>query len=210
MRKGWMFSLLMFFCMACFGQKAVTAAEQKAMIEKVEAAASGINTLQCDFVQEKVFSLLNDKMIAKGVMHFRKPNLLHWEYTTPYTYTFVLNGTKVLLKSKQKKDVIDVRSSQLFQEIAKIMMNSVTGKCLSDKSNFAVTMYKSDSEWQAKLVPQKKNMKQMFSAIVLHIDPSQGVVNKVEMKEKTGDTTEIQLKGITKNGKIDDKVFSID
>lgn len=195
--------------MACMAQKAATPAEQKSMIEKVETTAASIKSMQCDFVQEKTLSLLNDKMTSKGVMFYRKPNQLRWEYLSPYTYTFIFNDTKVLLKSSQKKDVIDVRSSQLFQEIARIMMNSVTGKCLSDKSNFAVTMYKAGDEWTAKLVPQKKNMKQMFSTIILHINPKEGVVNKVEMTEKTGDSTVILLKNIVKNGKIDDKVFSI-
>lgn len=216
MKRVILLPLLVMLTVLCMAQKTATsamkpvsAAEQKTMIEKVEATAATIKSLKCDFVQEKTLSLLNDKLTSKGQMSFRRPNQLCWEYLSPYTYTFILNDTKVMLKSSHSKEVLDVRSSQLFQEITRIMMNSVTGKCLSDKSSFAVTMYKSNDEWIAKLLPQKKNMKQMFTTIMLHINPKEGIVNKVVMTEKTGDSTVIQLKNITKNGKIDDKVFSI-
>lgn len=216
MKRAFLLSLLVMLTILCMAQKTgaaamkpVSTAEQKVMIEKVEATAAALKSLKCDFVQEKTLSLLNDKLISKGVMCYRRPNQLCWEYLSPYTYTFILNDTKVMLKSSQRKEVLNVRSSQLFQEITRIMMNSVTGKSLSDRSSFVVTMYKTGDEWIAKLIPQKKNMKQMFSSIVLHINSKEGIVSKVEMTEKTGDTTIIQLKNVTKNGKIDDKTFSI-
>ncbi len=151
-------------------------------------------------------------MVSRGVMYYGKTGKLRWEYTSPYTYTFLINGTNVMLKSSKKKDVIDIQSSRIFKEIARIMMNSVTGQCLSSKEDFAVTMFRSndDKEWLAELVPQKKQMKQMFSLIRLHIDPKQNVVTKVDMTEKTGDSTSIQLMNTKINTPIDGKVFNLD
>lgn len=210
MKRFLTLALMLSVGIASFAQEAVSSAEQASMIKRMETAAQAIVCLQCDFEQEKQLSLLNDKLVSKGIMYFKQPHYLYWEYTEPSAFTFVLNGTKVLLKSNQKKDVIDVKSSQLFQEIVRIMMNSVTGRCLSDKDNFNVTMYKEKKEWIARLIPLKKNMKQMFSSIQLHILPEQGIVNKVDMTEKTGDTTVIRLKNIKKNEKINENVFHID
>lgn len=190
----------------------VPASEQDAMVRKMEQTAEGTATLQCSFYQTKQLSLLNEKMRSKGLMYFEKHNKLRWEYTSPYTYTFIFNGSHVMFKSSQKKDVIDIQSSHLFQEIANIIMTSVTGQLLSSKENFNVTMFRETdgSVWIARLVPLKKQMKQMFRDISLHINPQQGVVTQVEIDERSGDITVIQLTNIKINAPIDEQVFCFD
>lgn len=201
--------LLMMLPMAANAQKTVTSAEQQTMVKKIEQTASSIKSMQCTFKQEKSLKLLGDNMVSNGKMYFKQGNKLRWEYTSPYSYIFVINGQKVMMKNGSRKDVIDVKSSKLFQEIARIMMSSITGKCLSDKKDFKVTMTKKDKMWIAKLVPQKKEMKAMFSAINLMIDSEKNMVTQVSLVEKTGDTTNIQLKAIETNGTIDEKLFAV-
>lgn len=204
------FTLLMAVCSAAgFAQKAVSAAESKAMVDRICVAASKLQTLQCDFRQTKHLTLMKSDMRSVGKMYYKGGKQLRWEYTSPYTYTFVLSGGKVTLKSARKTDVINVSSSKMFQQIARIMMNSVTGQCLKDKKDFKVTMYVSGSEWLAKLVPLQKEMAQMFSAITLHIDPKSQMVTKVEMLEKSGDRTEIEMVNVRKNSAISDAVFNV-
>jgi outer membrane lipoprotein carrier protein len=183
---------------------------KKTMIERINRTASSLETMQCEFEQTKYLSLLNDKMVSKGKMYYKQGNLFRWEYNTPYNYIFILNGTKVILKSSRKKDEIDVRSSRLFGEIANIIVNSVTGKCLAGGTDFKVTLFAGGHEWIAHLVPSKKEMKQMFDAITISFDPVVPMVSKVEMKEKSGDTTLILLKNIRSNIAIDENVFNLD
>lgn len=193
-----------------WAQKPVSAAEQKEMIRKVEAAAAKTTSLKSSFEQVKQLSIMNSKMVSKGEMSFRAPDKLRWEYLTPYSYIFILNGGKGLLKSSKSKNVVDVKQSAFFQEIAQIMMSSMTGKCLSDDSRFKVTMYKNGDMWQASLTPLNKTMKKMFSAIKLHIDPVKNIVNAVQMVEVNGDTTTITLSNTKTNESIQEKVFAID
>jgi outer membrane lipoprotein carrier protein len=190
-------------------QKAVSGAESTKMIAQVCEAAGKITSLQCDFVQEKHLSLLKTSMTSKGKMYYKGGRLLRWEYTSPYTYTFVINGEKVMMKSQQKTNVVDVKSSKMFQQIARIMMNSVTGRCLSDNKDFAVTMFTDNGKWMASLKPQQKEMAQMFSAIRLYVDPTSQMVTSVELVEKSGDTTVITMKNIEKNKGINDSIFSV-
>lgn len=192
-----------------FAQEAVSAAESQKMIEQVCVAAGKLSSLQCDFRQTKQLSLLKTALKSEGKMYYKGGKQLHWEYTSPYTYTFVLSGDKVMLKSAKNTDVIDVRSSKMFQQIARIMMNSVTGRCLTDEKDFKVTMFASGKEWIARLIPCQKELAQMFQEIRLHIDPEQQMVTTVELQEKSGDTTLIEMKNIQKNVTIDDEVFDI-
>lgn len=203
-------SLLMALCSAAgFAQKAVSAAESKTMIERVCQAASKIETLQCDFRQTKHLTLMKTDMRSVGKMHYKGGRQLRWEYTSPYAYTFVLSGGKVTLKSQKKTDVINVSSSKMFQQIARIMMNSVTGQCLKDKKDFRVTMLTDGGEWLARLVPLQKEMAQMFSSITLHINPKSQMVTKVDMLEKSGDKTVIEMLNVKKNSPVSDAVFNV-
>ena len=177
--------------------------------QQINAVASKMKTMQCDFVQTKYMKMLNDKMVSYGRMYYQQSDKLRWEYTSPYTYTFVLNGSKVLLNKGKRSDVINVNQSKFFKEIVRIMMNSVVGKCLTDEKDFKVSISTSSSEWVATLVPQRKDMKQMFQKIVLHFSRSQMMVSSVELIEKKGDRTVIQLKNVKTNSTINAKMFSV-
>jgi outer membrane lipoprotein carrier protein len=142
-------------------------------------------------------------------MYYQQTNRLRWEYTSPYSYTFILNDDKVLLKNKQRNDVIDVNKNKLFREIARIMMNSVVGTSLTDDKSFKSTIATNGNEWIASLLPQRKDLKQLFQKIVLHFSKKNAMVKQVELIEKNGDRTVIELNNIRTNEKISADMFTI-
>lgn len=177
--------------------------------QKISRAASAMKTMQCDFVQTKHLRMLNDKLVAQGRMYYQQTNKLRWEYTSPYAYIFILNGDKVLLKNRQRNDVIDVNQNKLFREIARIMMSSVVGDCLADSKDFKTTIATVGDEWVATLLPQRKDMKQMFQKLLLHFHQQRAVVTRVELIEKNGDKTVIDLKNIKTNETISAQQFVV-
>lgn len=182
---------------------------EKEIIDMVGKASAEMKSLECDFVQTKHLKILNDKMISKGKMYYMQPGRLRWEYTSPYTYTFILNESQVLLKNSTRSDVIDVNQNRIFKEIARLMMNSILGNCLTDEKSFQTDIETKGHEWIATLVPLKKDMKQMWTKLVLHFDSVKKSVVMVEMYEKTGDYTEIRLNNIKINRQIAESIFSI-
>lgn len=188
---------------------AAYAQTEKEIIDMVGKASAEMQSLECDFVQTKHLKILNDKMISKGKMYYMQPGRLRWEYTSPYTYTFILNDSQVLLKNSTRSDVIDVNQNRIFKEIARLMMNSILGNCLTDEKSFQTDIETKGQEWIATLVPLKKDMKQMWTKLVLHYDSVKKSVVMVEMHEKTGDYTEIRLDNIKINRQIAESTFSI-
>lgn len=182
---------------------------EKEIIDMVGKASAEMQSLECDFVQTKHLKILNDKMVSKGKMYYMQPGRLKWEYTSPYTYTFILNDSQVLLKNNTRSDVIDVNQNRIFKEIARLMMNSILGNCLTDEKSFQTDIETKGQEWIATLVPLKKDMKQMWTKLVLHYDSVKKSVVMVEMHEKTGDYTEIRLDNIKINRQIAESTFSI-
>jgi outer membrane lipoprotein carrier protein len=177
--------------------------------QKVNQTASAMKTMQCDFVQTKHLKMLNNDFVSHGKMYYQQSNKLRWEYTSPYSYTFILNNDQVLLKNKQRNDLIDVKQNKLFREIVRIMMSSVVGNCLADDKNYKVSIATIGNEWVATLLPQRKDMKQMFQKLVLHFNAKKSVVNTVELYDKNGEKTIIELKNIRTNETIHPHMFVI-
>lgn len=193
------------FCQPVMAQK-VTQGQVK---QQISQAAAAIKSMQCDFVQTKQLKMLNDKVVSRGKMYYQQSDKLRWEYTSPYKYTFILNGTKVQLKNEKRNDIIDVEKNKVFKEIARIMMSSVVGDCMNDSRSFKTTIADAKTHWLATLVPQRREMKQMFNSIKLYFDKKLMMVSRVELIEKNGDKTIIELKNVKTNGQIAPSLFSV-
>lgn len=177
--------------------------------KKINQAATAMKTMQCDFVQTKNIKMLNDKLISKGKMYYQQGNKLRWEYTSPYQYAFILNNDKVLIKNNQRNDVVDVKQNKLFKEITRIMMSSVVGNCLTDDKGFKTSIIANSKDWIANLTPLRKDMKQMFQKMILHFNPQKAVVTSVELIERNGDKTDIELKNVRVNETLRADMFAV-
>ncbi len=183
-------------------------ASDKAVIETISKSAARIKSMQCLFTQTKQVKMLNEKMVSQGTLAYQQADKLRWEYTSPYKYTFVLNGTNVYIKKGARADKIDVNQSKVFKEIARIMMSTVMGKALSDTRDFKTAIHTTSTEYIATLTPQRSDMRKMFTSIKLHYNKSAAMVTRIELVEKNGDTTVIELKNIKTNVAIPAQTFS--
>lgn len=196
--------------MSAFAQTKLTAAQQQKVVEKVNKSTSAITSMQCNFTQTKSMKMLSKKMKSAGVMYYKKTNKLRWQYTSPYDYTFVLNGDKVHIKSSKSSQKIDVQRNKMFRQITNIILTTITGGSLKSSADFTVEMYQADKKYFARLYPKKKELKQIYSVIEIYFNPELTMVSTVKMQEKTGDVTTVNLINIKTNQPINEKVFSAD
>lgn len=187
----------------------LTPQQKQQAIVAISRAVSGMETMQCTFVQTKHMSMLNDRLVSHGIMYYRQPDKLRWEYTRPYDYLFIFNGAKVYMGNRSRKSVVDTASNRLFREIAGIMMNTVTGKALADPERFSLDVEEVQQSWHVTLVPKKKELKRMFQKVVLVFNRADAAILGVNIYEKNGDLTEILMSDVTKNAKIDEARFAI-
>lgn len=192
------------------GQTKLTAEQQKQLVEKIDKAASAMKSMQCDFTQTKSMKLLKKEMKSNGVMYFKQADKLRWQYTSPYDYTFIMNGDKVRIKSTKSTQDINVQGNKIFRQITNIILNTVTGGGLKSASDFTVEVYQSDKGYFAKLYPKKKEVKQIYNVIEIYFNSSLTMVSSVRMIEKTGDETLVNLNNLKANVAINEKLFAVD
>lgn len=197
------------FCICVFSASAITEQQKKDVISKINNASTSIQSMSASFTQTKYLSMLSDKMVSSGKVYYSKSDKLRWEYTSPYQYLFIFNGSKVYVGNKSKKNVIDTNTNKVFKEIARIMMSTVTGTALSNTSDFSISLSESSNQWVITLVPKKKELKSMFSKVILYFNKTSYIVSEINIYEKNGDRTNIKFSGLTTNKKIDATLFSI-
>lgn len=207
MKRILIVSIVAAFCM--FAQNAdAQIADEAAVLERLGGAMSGIQSMKCEFVQTKRSAMLDGDLVVQGMMYYRQGGLLRWEYVSP-EFSMIMNGTLVSFSGEGRNDVMDINQSKMFKEIGRIMMNCMLGRSLTDESGFSVNMSETDDEWIARLDPLRREMKRIFSEIVLHFDKKSCYVNAIELNESGGDSTLIEFSEVLTDIDIDDSVFEI-
>ncbi|MFN8283428.1 MAG: outer membrane lipoprotein carrier protein LolA [Chitinophagales bacterium] len=151
-------------------------------------ASKKVNSIKCDFIQEKNLSVLSEKITSKGSFMFKKQNMARMEYTTPFKYLLIINGDKVFIKDEQKSNTFSSKSNKLFENINKIMIDCVQGTAL-DNSNFTSTVSENEKQYLLELTPTMKKMKDFIKKINIFIDKKDFSVNKFDMIDASGDNT---------------------
>ena len=199
------------FTTVAFAQnyRPATPDEQKELIKNITATSEQLKTLRADFVQRKTISILADELRSEGKLLFKQPDKLSWEYTKPYQYRFMINGNKVMISSETNKDIIDVNSNKIFNEISKIIISGINGSGIFDDKKFTAKFYVGERDDQVLLTPKQKELKQMFSSITITFAKNDYSVNDVEIKEVNGDATHIIMKNKQINIELNDEIFAI-
>lgn len=210
-RWGWLTLLLIVFVttVQAQGMKRVSAKQAQAMVNAIGKAAAGVRTIEASFTQQKTLRMLNDKVVSKGLLRYDRQGRLRWEYTSPYPYLLVVNGTTVQIKQNGRRSSYNVAQSQLYKTIASLMETSLTGKSLRNNKQFAVSMYTAGGQWIAVLKPKRGQFKKMFRTVTLHFNAAHNLVQKLEIQEQGGDRTVISLYGIRTNVNIPNGTFTI-
>lgn len=203
------FICLNFVLISAVNAQNYTPVKDVAGFKKLYASKSAaINTLRSDFVQEKSISMLNNKLSSDGLFIFKKTNKLRMEYTNPYPYIFVMNDDQIIIKNDQKKTNISVNSNKLFKMISQITIDCVTGNILNSK-DFNVKVSENAKVYYLVLIPHQKMLKSLFAEIDLVISKSDYTVDKLDLKETSGDSTILIFTNKKINIPVSDEVFAV-
>ncbi len=206
-------SFFIIVCLSCalsvMGQTKLTKEQEKDVLEKMEQSSNALRTLQCDFIQSKKMKILNKEMISKGVLYFSKPDKIRWQYTTPYDYTFLMNGDKVQIKSSKSTKNIDIQGNKIFRQVSSIILNTVTGGGLRNSADFDVELFRQNNVVFAKMRPKKKEVMQVYSSIEVYFNTSLTMVETIKMIEKSGEYTVVKLISPKLNSQINESVFKV-
>ena len=97
-------------------------------------------------------------------------------------------------------DSANGEAGRLYKGMSDMILGCMSGQMLKDKRTFRVTVTDAGNEWKALLVPQRRDIKKMFTQIELGFDPETRLLKRLTMAEVGGGSTEILISNVKLNG----------
>lgn len=207
--------ILMAFCISggILGSQAETRAEEQedtaGIFSKIAGSASQVQTLACEFIQEKHLSMLNNVLTSKGRFFYKREDKLRWEFNDPIASGFAVNGEKAI---RWKDDSERTQTFQVQQvPFIKVFTDQVFAWAKADfkklEKRYRIQVV-GDEPADLKLFPKSSQEKKYLDhiRIVFALDTSH--VQMVEVHEPDGDSTLIRFLKMTINRPLPDSLFN--
>jgi outer membrane lipoprotein-sorting protein len=193
-----------------FGQEGLKKGDDPALlIEKVKKFSENTRSITSDFTQEKEMSFMEETVFSSGKFFFEKEKKLRWEYTKPYSYIIIINGSMIRIIDEGKKKDFDTGSNRMFLEISEVMSGMVNGTLLSS-DQFTSVWGEGPDHFHVVMTPKSTVMKDYISRVELILNKRDYSVDELKMIEKTGDYTLIRFQNKKINEAIPAGIFVVD
>lgn len=174
----------------------------------LQEMAQTTESIQADFKQEKYLSILSNRIQSEGSIHFKKPNLLSWEYTRPFRYQIILDGKQIIVNDQGNVNAFDISASKSFKQLNELIIKSVQGNVL-DETQFHIQYLESKDRYLTKLTPKNGQLKEILQAIDLYFDKQDYSVTRIRLMENKEDYTLISFFNKKMNEPIPDEKFTV-
>lgn len=201
--------LFLFLTVNLSGQTEFKPLKNKAdFTKKFSEASAKINTIKSDFTQEKHLSMLEEKIVSKGIFWFKKDQKVRMEYSSPTKYLIIMNDKTFRIKDDSGDKKMATGGNKLFQQISQITADCIRGNVLNNK-DFETEVFENSKQYKIEMKPISKQMKTYFSSIHLIINKSDLDVASISMNEPSGDFTKLSFQNKQLNTPLSDEVFSV-
>lgn len=211
MKNNQLIIFLFFFFISTSAQsqdrKEVSPEQQAEISTTLNAFTRNISSIQASFVQEKVFSFMEDKLSAKGRFWFANPDQIRWEYEKPYPYIIIMSGGKMHVNDEGDMYSMDMRSNQLFQQMNALITKSIQGKLLSEELDYEQQFYEDQKHYIVSFSPNDVQLKAYLAVIEIYFSKENGQVLALKMIETAGDYTFIEFSERIENKDINPSYF---
>lgn len=193
-----------------FGQhKPLTSAETRAFKDEVAKRANDLETLESSFTQTKHLDFVDKAVKSSGKLYFRSPQLIRWEYTTPFSYYVIFDRDKMHINDNGNEKNVDVSASKVLRDVSQMLIGTVQGTTIFDETKFDIAYHKKDGGYLTTFKPKDKTLAKYINQIELNFDGSSYLVQHIKITEPSMDYTEITFSNQKKNTPISDEKFAV-
>lgn len=182
------------------------AVEQEELFLQIARSAAEIDTITCEFRQERKVTALRKELVSRGAFYYQKPDKLRWDQREPLRAGFIVNGKRVKKwrgeERPQTSDLTKDRGIRAFAEQVFAWSRADFGWL---KKRYAITVL--DAQLPVlKLVPLSDEERRFVQGITISFTRP-GEIRAVEIREKGEDFLRITFEKTVLNGQIDQELF---
>jgi outer membrane lipoprotein-sorting protein len=174
-------------------------------LEDLRSKTDKIASVQASFVQEKHLKILSKPLISKGVMYYKAPSSLRWEYKEPFK-------SVLLMKNSHAKRFYN--NGDGFKEEHGTNMPSMQ-MVMGQITQWLSGNFKDDPMFEAKmragrkiiLTPKEKSLADIIAHIDLNLSNTPGIIDSVLIHEGPDARTRMDFSRTVINPSLADEIF---
>lgn len=182
-------------------------ATNAASIEDIRKAAGSIRSISADFIQEKHMKILVKPLVSKGIIRFRSPDALRFEYQDPIKNILIMQGKSV--SRYIHKDNTVVRDNTAAMGAMTVVMDEISQWLKGDFNTSVFDAIIEDVPEPGRIIlePKDKAMTTFIQDIVLVLSEQPGVFKEVIIRENQDSYTRLRFEEVKLNEDINPDVF---
>lgn len=194
-----LFLILFSFLISPVSASALEASEIVRLLQERYEKAQNVTAI---FQQETIPAGSSQGIKAEGLVFFKRPQQMRWEYEKPEKQLIVTSGEEVFVYEEEVKQVIIVPRDQfLTSEISKAFF---LGK--GDLENFFSVHHIPDAPMTIKLVPRETSPQ--LKELLLTMDERSHLVREMWLQDHLGGKTHLLFKNIKINNNLQPALFT--
>jgi outer membrane lipoprotein carrier protein len=177
------------------------------IVQKLQSSYEKTEDLKADFIQETTIKSINKTEREEGIVFFKNPKNMLWEYTKPKGKKLIINSQTAWLYLAKEKVAYKQKSESIFQSKFLINFFAGTGKLNND---FSIAYAKSkaldkDDNYLLTLIPREKTT--ACNSVKLTIDKNKFYILQLSFDDALGNSTSLKFSNISLNTGLTEKFF---
>jgi outer membrane lipoprotein carrier protein len=179
-------------------------------LASIRQAAATIQTIEASFVQTRTLRILKQPLVSRGLIAFRRPNDLRWEYLSPLPTLLVVRAGHAQRLLKHGAEWVSDASAKL--EAMTVVLGEIS---LWLDGNFSASktfrpqlrLAARNQPAQVDLLPLDRSLGKIIARITLTFGERPGTVSAVDIFEQGEGVTHIVFENPRYNHVIPDERF---
>jgi len=168
--------------------------ERDELMARLETNLAKLKSLRTRFVQEKHLAIFAEVVEAKGVLLFRKPDMVRFEMTSPFQSVLIARGRGVSkyerIKGRWRR--MKLRNADLVGMITQEIAGWMRGRLRAMGGRYELSALKG-KETVIRLRPKSPEFRKHIAAIELGIAPGAKGIATVTIREPGADFTRLRF-----------------
>jgi len=174
-------------------------------MEKLKKEGEGIISVRAEFTQKKHMKILAKPLVSKGVVLFKRPKSVRWEYLEPVKSILLMDKGRVRRFIESDNGLVEDTGAGV--QIMQFVLQEITfwlGGKFDQSPNFSSTLMAGRT---IVLQPKEESFSKVIERIELKLSDIPGVMDRVTIFEDKDTYTEYTFDNTKLNTAIDDSLF---
>jgi outer membrane lipoprotein carrier protein len=177
------------------------------IVTRLQQTYENTKDFKANFVQETTVKSIKKTDIEEGVVFFKNPKHMLWNYTLPKAKKLVINPKKAWLYLPQDKVAYTQDADYIFKSKVLIKFLSGWGKL---KDDFSIEFAKPNAldkkgNYLLALTPVEKSP--VLNPFSITVDKNTFLILQVSFEDTLGNSTLLRFSNISTNSGLSDKMF---